>query len=91
MAYTTNNATTTTKSTIFDKSTDDGLGPLEWTIETDQDVDIFFTGIFPGAANPVRLLAGDSRPFGSPGRGVTKIEAQNVSQNGTVKLFPSVS
>ena len=91
MAYQTENATTTTKSEIYSKSAD-SLGPLEWGIETDQDVDLFFTGVFPEKDIAVRYYAGDGqRKYASKYRGITKIEAQNVTTGGTVKLTPTIS
>lgn len=92
MAYQTENATlSATKGEIFSKD-NDSLGPLEWGIETDQDVDLFFTGVFPGPTIAVRYYASDGqRTYASPSRGITKIEAQNVTTNGTVKLTPTIS
>lgn len=97
MAYTTlNNVTSvsaSSKDVIFDNTTDDGLGPLEWTITVDDAVDLYFTGIWPGADVPVSLVTGTTYTFGSPGRGVDKIEGVRTGGAGTtvVTLLPSVS
>ena len=91
MAYQTENNTTTSKSEIFSK-TSDGLGPLEWGIETSEDVDLFFTGGFPESTVAVRYYAGDGqRTYGSVNRGITKIEATNVTTNGVVKIVPTLT
>lgn len=79
---------TTSKITIWDKDGGDGVGPLEWRFETTQDIDLFFTGVYPEAANPIRVLAGEVFDFLTPTRGIQKIEAQAASTTASINLRP---
>lgn len=74
---------------MWDKDGGDGTtGPHEWRFETDQDVDLFFTGVYPGATNGIRILAGETYDFLSANRGIQKIEVDAVSADATINLRP---
>jgi hypothetical protein len=88
MAYTTSNALTTTASTIFDKDTD-GTGPLEWEfIASGDDVNLFFTGVWPEASTAVVVSDGETYRYGSMSRGFDKIEAAAVNTTATLTARP---
>jgi len=90
-AYATEAAISTTKTTYYDKSVD-GLGPKEWTISCDVDINVYLTGMFPGPTTAVLLRTADGeRSIGSIDRGITKIEAEAVTGTGTIKLIPTIS
>lgn len=89
-AYATETAITTSKVTYYDKTVD-SLGPQEWTISCDQDVNVYLTGAFPGPGTAILLRTADgARAIGMPGRGITKIEAEAVTTTGTLKLIPTI-
>ena len=90
MSYqTSNTVTSASKVTLFDVDVD-GVGPLEWTIETDEEVELYFTGVWPGVDIPVTLTAGSSKTFLSTSRGIQKIEAQASSSTAAVIITPSI-
>lgn len=61
------------KITLWDKDGGNGVGPHEWRFETDQAVDLFFTGVYPEATEAIRILAGETYDFLSVNRGIQKI------------------
>ena len=92
MAWSTEQAITTSKITVFDKTVDK-LGPKEFTFSADQDINLYFTGTFPGPTTAVLLRTADGeRAIGntSESRAITKIECETVSGTGTLKMIPTV-
>ena len=93
MAYVTTTAVTSTstssKDVIFDNSLQPQEGPLEWTITVDGAVDIYFTGAFPGKDVKVEYATG-TYTYGTPGRGISKIEGVVASGSTNVTIRPSV-
>ncbi len=94
MAYETEQSSSTTIKTLYDKDVD-GLGPYEWEIETDVAADFYITGVLPAASDgrsKMTLAADGSRTIGTLAQGgIIKIEVQNAATTGTAKLFPRVS
>ncbi len=76
------------KITIWDADGGSGVGPHEWRFETDVDVDLYLTGVYPGATEPIRILAGEVFDFLSVNRGIQKIEVDTVSSDATINLRP---
>lgn len=87
MAYTTDHSLTTSKTTLYSKDTD-SLGPLEWEIVTDAEIQLFFTGAFPGTDTAVSYPSGTYH-YGTPTRGITKIEGTATS-TANVSIRPSI-
>jgi len=91
MAYQTSNSVASgSPTTLFDKDVD-GVGPIEWEINTDQDIEVVFTGVFLGGAATVLYYAGETKTIGSPTRGITKITAEATGTTATVKLRPTIA
>ncbi len=76
------------KITLWDKDGGNEVGPHEWRFETDQDIDIFLSGVYPGADEAIRILANETYDILSVNRGITKIEVDAVSSNATINLRP---
>jgi len=92
MAWSTEQAITTTKITVFEQTVD-GQGPKEFTYSADQDINLYFTGPFPGPTKAVLLRTADGeRAIGntSDSRAIQKIECETVSSTGTLKMIPTV-
>jgi len=84
---------TGSKTTMWDKedsTNNNSTGPMEWRIDTDEDIDVYVSGTYPEAANAVRVKSGETYYFGNPGRSITLIEMQAVSSAATVSLRPSI-
>lgn len=75
--------------TLWDKAGGNGVGPLEWKFETDQDIDLYLTGVYPEENEAIRILAGESYTFLAATRGIQKIEADAVSSDATIHLRPT--
>ncbi len=87
MGYQTSNSITNTKSTVFDSNTD-GAGPIEWEFTASGgDINLYFTGVFPGPTTPVVVYDGQTHRRGSMARGITKIEADTTT-TATLTLRP---
>ena len=67
-----------------------GVGPLEWTVETTEAIDLFLSGVYPGADTAIRLEAGETFTILSVNRSITLIEMDAVSTTSSVHLRPSV-
>lgn len=91
MAYQTSNSVASgSPTTLFDKDVD-GVGPIEWEIVTDQDIEVVYEGAFlRGGTTTVLYYADETKTIGSPSRGITKITAEAVSTTATVKLRPTI-
>lgn len=90
MAYQTSNAITSTKSTVYDKKSE-GVGPTEWEfVASGGDINLYFTGVFPGPGTAVVVSDGETYRYGSMNRGIEKIEADTAT-TATLTLRPSIS
>ena len=90
MTYQTSNAITSTKSTVYDSDVD-GAGPIEWEfIASGGDINLYFTGVFPGPDVAVVVADGQTYTMGSINRGIKKIEA-DTSTTATLTLRPKLN
>ena len=93
MAYTSpvsiSSTDTSNKTEIYSKE-NDGLGPLEWTFTLDGAADLYFTGGAFGPDVAVPYPAG-TYSYGTPTRGITKIEGVVAGAAVSIIIHPSVA
>ena len=91
MAYTTSHSVASGSPTeLWSRASDGGVGPIEWTIHTDQSIDLTWEGPFPNG-EAVRITASES-PYkvADPHRSWQSISAEAVSTTATVLLIPTI-
>ena len=91
MAYSTSHSVASGSPTeLWSRANDGKVGPIEWTIYTDQSIDVTWEGPFPNGAS-VRITASES-PYrvASVNRDWQSISAEAVSTTATVLLIPTI-
>ena len=91
MAYTTSHSVASGSPTeLWSRTNDGGVGPIEWTIYTDQTIDLTWEGPFPNGESVTITAAESPYTVADVNRSWQSISAEAASTTATVLLIPTI-